>query len=237
MLTSVNRPRTTRTAFAAVAIALAVLVSACQTPPLSNPKGTSQGLAPTSSVTDKKSARAVIDKVRTAGRGPKTGYARDEFGPAWTDNSTALWSHNGCGTRDDILKRDLDGETFRAGTHDCVVITGKLADPYTGKTINFLKAEASKVQIDHVIPLSLAWQMGAAHWTDAKRTKFANDPLNLLAVDGPTNGAKSDSSIASWLPPVKSIRCSYAVRQAQVSLAYDLPTTPADKAVMLNQCT
>jgi hypothetical protein len=79
--------------------------------------------------------------------------------------------------------------------------------------------------------------MGAARWDTDKRVAFANDPLNLVAVDGPTNGSKSDKSIASWLPPNKSVRCSYAMRMAQVSLRYDLPTTPADKDVMLAQCS
>ena len=50
------------------------------------------------------------------GRAPKTGYSRDQFGAAWADVD-----HNGCDTRNDILARDLTGETFKPGTHDCVV--------------------------------------------------------------------------------------------------------------------
>ena len=55
-------------------------------------------------------------------------------------------------------------------------------------------------------------------------------------MDGPANGSKSDSGPASWLPPNKRIRCSYAVRFAQVSLKYELPVTKADKEMMLGQC-
>lgn len=63
-----------------------------------------------------------------------------------------------------------------------------------------------------------------------------NDPLNLLPVDGPANNAKRDSGPASWLPPYKPVRCSYALRFAQVSLKYELPVTTADKKVMLELC-
>jgi hypothetical protein len=205
--------------------------------PLDNQDGTRPGLAPITSDADKARARVLIQKVATKGRGPKTGYTRDKFGYAWMDSAPGglAFSHNGCDTRDDLLKRDGDHVVFRTGS-DCVVISMTLHDPYTGRTIDWTKKHATTVQIDHVMPLSYDWQMGAAHWTKDKREDIANDPLNLLPVDGPSNGAKSDSGPASWLPPSTVIRCSYAVRVAQVSLKYALPVTAADKQVMLGLC-
>ncbi|WP_190181157.1 HNH endonuclease family protein [Streptomyces naganishii] len=205
--------------------------------PLDNPDGTKPGLAPVTSAADKARARSVIAKVATKGRGPKTGYARDEFGYAWTDSAPGgiPFSHNGCDSRNDLLKRDGENVRFRSGSN-CVVTSMTLHDPYTGKTIGWSKSHATTVQIDHVMPLSYDWQMGASRWTKGKREDIANDPLNLIPVDGPTNGAKSDSGPATWLPPNKQIRCSYALRFAQVSLKYALPVTPADKQTMLNQC-
>jgi hypothetical protein len=205
--------------------------------PLANPDGTKPGLAPLTSAADLRTARSLIDKVTTKGRGPKTGYDRDEFGYAWMDSAPdgVPLSHNGCDTRDDVLKRDGQGVRYRSGS-DCVVTSMTLHDPYTGKTIDWTKTHATTVQIDHVMPLSYDWQMGAAHWTKGKREDIANDPLNLMPVDGPTNGAKSDSGPAAWLPPNKQIRCSYSVRVAQVSLKYALPVTAPDKAMMLKQC-
>ncbi|WEH40152.1 HNH endonuclease family protein [Streptomyces sp. NBC_01218] len=204
--------------------------------PLDNPDGTKPGLAPLTSDADRAEARKVIDKVLTKGRGPKTGYDRDEFGSAWKDsvNGIAL-ARNGCDTRNDLLKRDGQKVRYRSGS-DCVVASLTLKDPYTGGTIAWTKAKATKIQIDHVMPLSYDWQMGASRWSDAKRQQIANDPLNLIPVDGPTNGSKSDSGPATWLPPYKPIRCSYALRFAQVSLKYELPVTTADKAMMLKQC-
>jgi hypothetical protein len=205
--------------------------------PLDNPDGTKPGLAAITSAADEAKARALIETVATKGRGAKTGYSRDEFGYAWMDSAPGgvPFAHNGCDTRNDLLKRDGDGVRYRSGS-DCVVTSLTLDDPYTGTVIHWTKAKATVIQIDHVMPLSYDWQMGAAHWTKDKREQIANDPLNLIPVDGPSNGAKSDSGPASWLPPSKVIRCSYAVRFAQVSLKYALPVTAPDKTMMLKQC-
>ncbi|MBO3751311.1 HNH endonuclease [Streptosporangiaceae bacterium NEAU-GS5] len=206
------------------------------TDPLDNPEGTKPGLAAITSDKERAKARDLIDKVPTKGRGPKTGYDRDEFGYAWADNADDIpYAHNGCDTRNDVLKRDGEKVKFRDGS-DCVLVSMTLHDPYTGKTIDWRKADAAEVQIDHIMPLSYDWQMGAARWTDAKRKRIANDPLNLMPVDGSQNASKGDSGPASWLPPQKRIRCSYAVRFAQVALKYDLPVTAPDKATMLAQC-
>jgi hypothetical protein len=210
--------------------------SAHGTNPLDNPDGTKAGLAPVTSAKDRKAARDLIDQVATKGRGPKTGYDRDNFGYAWADSADGIpFAHNGCDTRNDVLARDGIDLKYRSGS-DCVLASMTLYDPYTGKTIKWRKTAAAKVQIDHVMPLSYDWQMGASRWTKAKRMRIANDPLNLLPVDGPANSSKGDSSPASWLPPSKKIRCAYAVRFAQVSLKYDLPVTKADKAAMLALC-
>ncbi|MFI8207228.1 HNH endonuclease family protein [Streptomyces sp. NPDC085937] len=204
--------------------------------PLDNPDGTRPGLAPLSDAKDRAAAVAVIDKVATKGRGPKTGYDRDEYGYAWMDTADGVpLARNGCDTRNDVLQRDGQKVSFRSGS-DCVVVSLTLADPYTGKSIEWRKQKAAEVQIDHVIPLSYSWQMGASRWSGSKREQLANDPLNLLPVDGGANSAKRDSGPASWLPPAKGIRCAYAVRFAQVAVKYELPVTTADKATMREQC-
>ncbi len=205
--------------------------------PLRNPDGTKPGLAAITSAAEKAQARAVIEKLTTKGRGPRTGYDRDAFGYAWMDSAPGgiPFARNGCDTRNDLLQRDGEQVRFRSGS-DCVVTSLTLHDPYTGRTIDWTKSHAIAVQIDHVMPLSYDWQLGAARWPEGRRQAIANDPLNLIPVDGPANSAKRDSGPASWLPPNKRIRCSYSVRFAQVSLKYDLPVTAADKRMMLRQC-
>jgi hypothetical protein len=140
--------------------------------------------------------------------------------------------HNGCDTRNDILKRDLTEETFKEGTQNCVVATGVLADKYTGKTINFVRGQKTStlVQVDHLIALSDAYQTGAQQLTAEQRKQLANDPINLMAADGPTNGSKSDSNAASWLPPNKSFRCEYVAKQTLVKSKYNLWMIEAEKA-------
>lgn len=85
------------------------------------------------------------------------------------------------------------------------------------------------MQIDHIVALSDAWQKGAQQIDEQTRRNFANDPLNLQAVDGPTNGQKSDGDAATWLPPNKAYRCTYVTRQFEVKLKYGLWMTQAEK--------
>lgn len=182
-------------------------------------------------------ARAQLSTLAVKGRAPKTGYDRALFGQAWSDDVTVEFGHNGCDTRNDILRRDLDNETFRAGTNDCVVATGLLHDPYTGTDINFVRGQntSSAVQIDHVVPLSDAWQKGAQSWAADTRRNFANDPRNLLAVDGPSNQQKSDSDAATWLPANKAYRCMYAVKIIDVKSAYGIWVTDAERTALAAQ--
>ncbi|MBV7699632.1 HNH endonuclease family protein [Streptomyces sp. TRM70350] len=204
--------------------------------PLKNPDGTKSGLASVTNKADKAEARKLIETVPTKGRGPKTGYDRDKFGYAWMDTADGVpLARNGCDTRNDLLSRDGRNLRFRSGS-DCVVVAMTLQDPYTGKTIEWRKQQAAEVQVDHVVPLSYSWQMGASRWPESKREQFANDVLNLLPVEGRANSAKGDSGPASWLPPNKPIRCAYVVRFAQVALKYEMPVTAADHQMMLRQC-
>ncbi|MFC9060533.1 HNH endonuclease family protein [Streptomyces sp. NPDC057074] len=204
--------------------------------PLRNPDGTGPGLAPVTGDGPEATARRLIEDLETKGRGPKTGYDRDEFGYAWMDSADGVpLARNGCDTRNDLLKRDGQEVRFRSGS-DCVVVAMSLDDPYTGTTIEWRKQKASEVQIDHVVPLSYSWQMGSSRWTENKREQLANDPLNLIPVQGRANSAKRDSGPASWLPPAKQVRCAYAVRFAQVAAKYELAVTAPDREAMLRQC-
>ncbi|WP_141361912.1 HNH endonuclease family protein [Glutamicibacter uratoxydans] len=175
-------------------------------------------------------AQELLNSLAVKGRAPKSGYERSKFGSAWSDVE-----HNGCDTRNDILSRDLDVSSYKQGTNGCVVLTGSLQDPYTGKYIEFQRGQGTSnaVQIDHIVALSDAWQKGAQKLSADQRLKLANDPLNLLAVDGPTNGSKSDSDAASWLPPNRDYWCPYVTAQIEVKHKYSLWVTKAEKSSML----
>ncbi|WP_234354144.1 HNH endonuclease family protein [Janibacter massiliensis] len=170
---------------------------------------------------------ATLAGLPVKGRAPKTGYTRSAFGQAWSDDASEEFGHNGCDTRNDVLRRDLTALAVKPGTNGCVALSGTLVDPYTGKRIPFIRGRgtSSAVQIDHVVSLSNAWQTGAQKLTYEQRQDFANDPMNLLAVGGPTNQQKGDGDAATWLPPRKSYRCEYAARQVAVKHKHALYVT------------
>ena len=174
------------------------------------------------------SAAGLLDTLAVKGRSARDTYDRSAFGQAWLDVD-----RNGCDTRNDILRRDLAAVEFVSGSR-CQVAGGTFREPYTGRMIAFRRgAETSAaVQIDHVVALGDAWQKGAQQLTALQREHLANDPLNLIAVDGPANQDKSASDAATWLPPNKAFRCHYVARQISVKAAYHLWVTPAEKEAM-----
>jgi hypothetical protein len=162
-------------------------------------------------------------------------YHRSAFGDAWTDDNDAPGGHNGCDTRDDVLDRDLVDKAYVSTKH-CpdAVETGTLHDPYTNVTINFHRGPkvGEAVQIDHIVPLALAWDMGAYDWPAAQRIRFANDPANLLAVQGQANQDKGDSQPALWMPPNAAFHCQYAMQFIAVSRGYGLPVDSVSSNVL-----
>jgi hypothetical protein len=162
-------------------------------------------------------------------------YRRDAFGDTWTDDNPAPGGHNGCDTRNDILDRDLIDKTY-VSIKRCpnAVASGTLHDPYTNATVPFVRGAqvGAAVQIDHIVPLALAWDLGARSWTDDMRVRFANDPANLLAVDGPANQDKGDKEPATWMPPNHAFWCQYAVQFAIVLRGYGLAVDTPSAAVL-----
>jgi len=176
--------------------------------PVTTPTASAQGPAG--------SASAALAGLTIKGRAPKTGYDRDLFGPAWADVD-----RNGCpqrhlGPGPDRGKLPARRPQLRR--------THRHPDRPVHRPLDRLP-HAGAVQIDHVVSLSDAWQKGAQQWEPGKRLAFANDPLNLLAVDGPTNASKSDADAATWLPPNLSYRCPLVARQVAVKLGYGPSTT------------
>ncbi|MGZ9882776.1 GmrSD restriction endonuclease domain-containing protein [Rhodococcus ruber] len=184
-------------------------------------------------------ALATLATLPIKGRAPKTGYDRELFGPAWSDDVDVDGGHNGCDTRNDILRRDLVDITYKTATRDCVVLFGTLHDAYTGTTIDFRRGQDTSpdVQIDHVVALSDAWQKGAQQLDEQTRANFANDPRNLQAVDGAANQQKGDGDAATWLPPNRSYRCTYVARQIEVKALYGLWVTQAEHDAMVRVLT
>ena len=169
-------------------------------------------------------AADALSRLAVKGRAAKTGYDRDSFG--FGDDIDG----DGCQTRDDILARDLVDRMVLSGDR-CETESGTLTDPYSGQPIDFVRGTTS-VDIDHVVALDDAWVTGAFAWNPDTRIRFANDPLNLLAVDFSLNRQKGSGDAATWLPPLKSYRCPYVARQIAVKAKYRLWVKPAERDAM-----
>ncbi len=166
------------------------------------------------------------------GRVSMQGYSRNAFGPLWDDDVDVELGHNGCNTRDDILRRDLTGVVMRPG--GCFVSTGTLFDHYTGTTMRFLRGPTTsgEVEIDHVVSLANAWTTGARFLDANTRRNLANDPRNLQAVSRAVNQDKGPMDAAVFLPPNRAYRCTYVNRQIDVKLAYRLWVTHKEANAM-----
>jgi hypothetical protein len=161
-------------------------------------------------------------------------YSRDEFGQKWADVD-----RNGCDQRNDVLRRDLVKLHTKPGTNGCVVARGVVArgvlkeSPYSGDRVKFATG-GTKIDIDHVVSLADAWRMGASEWKSAKRAKFANDPLNLLAVDRDENQEKNDAGAARWTPTWDpDAECDFLIRQVTIKTKYHLAVTDQEKYVFI----
>lgn len=164
----------------------------------------------TAAATPSQPAASAQRPVASAGYTPK--YDRDEFGAGWLD-----FDGNCMNTRHEMLRSTSTGNTIL--TRDgCAVARGRWLDPYT----DTIFTDPKEMDMDHIVPLSFAWQHGAYAWSRDTREKFANDPVNLIAVDLSANRQKSDSGPLKWLPDNVDYRCEYTLRFMRISKSYDL---------------
>ncbi|AKK10855.1 HNH endonuclease family protein [Corynebacterium uterequi] len=158
---------------------------------------------------------SLADTARLASRPNQPGYDRDAFGG---------WARVGpCSTRELAMTAVYH--------HDGCRSFGQAVDPYTGRLML-----ADDTEIDHIVPLAAAWDLGAWQWDAQTRRRFANDPLNLVVTSAEANQDKSDQLPASWLPSARRNRCWYARRVGAVVDAYQLALPSSDARAMLRQC-
>lgn len=225
------KTHTKRRFFALLVVALVIIgstfyVQSAQEP-VETPAHEQEIVDKTQQTNPEKIARAAeaLGKLAMQERASRDGYSRAEFGDGWA-------SKDGCDMRNRILQRDLTEVTL--DDDGCTVLKGFLQnDPYTSQDIHFQRGRAtsSAVQIEHIVALSDAWQKGAQQLAPEKRITFANDPLNLIAVDGPANMQKGDKDASDWLPH-ENYHCRYVARQIAIKDKYDLWVTEQEHAAI-----
>ncbi|GAA1150185.1 HNH endonuclease family protein [Streptomyces javensis] len=172
-------------------------------------------------------ARAELDDLTVVPEDDVPGYSRAKF-PHW------IIQQGTCDTREIVLVRDGDQVTQDG---QCRATVGSWRSAYDGAVLD----AASKVDIDHVVPLKEAWRSGASQWTTADRRAFANDLAHsqLIAVSARSNRSKADKDPADWQPPLVGYRCTYGRAWISVKHVYGLTVDAAERSAlggMLDTC-
>jgi hypothetical protein len=148
-----------------------------------------------------------------------TGYVRSKF-ELWTEHP------DGCNTRYQVLIRQAKlRPEVESG---CYLAGGRWVSPYDG----FTTTNPTKIQIDHVVPLAVAWSAGAWKWNANTRMRFANDlgtTYDLIAVSGHSNESKGDQGPDQWLPPKQAFDCRYMADYTAVLWRWHLSIDPGNK--------
>lgn len=140
-----------------------------------------------------------------------TKYSRSLFG-SWLDTDKDCLN-----TRHEILKaRSL--VPVKMSKDGCRVVSGKWNDFYYDEVL----LKASKIDIDHVVPLKHAFDLGAGNWPKNKRVKFANDLENLVITNLKYNRQKGSQTPVTWMPINRDYACKYFKKWNQIKNKYDL---------------
>jgi hypothetical protein len=171
------------------------------------------------------SATEQLAALQVASNGSMAGYSRDRF-PHWINQG------GGCDTRDMVLKRDGNGVKVTA---DCKITAGTWLSAYDLKTLT----DPQALDVDHMVPLAVAWRSGASKWTDDQRSQFANDLTRpqLIAVSATSNRSKGDQDPSQWKPPNRDYWCIYAQNWIAVKSFWQLTVTVAEQATLGDMLT
>lgn len=173
---------------------------------------------------DVAAARATLPTLVVApdvllGRG--SGYDRDARFGRWPSIG------GGCTLDDEVLAEELDDAELgaaRPGGVWCDVRGGVLEGEHVTR---------DEVDVDHVVPLRLAWSSGAAGWSDARRRELATDRRNLRAELAATNRAGGEDGPEVSDPADDDPgRCRYGVAFVLVADEYGLTVTAARRAAL-----
>lgn len=155
----------------------------------------------------------------------RTGYVRSKF-KHW------LGAGNGC----DVRKAVILSEAVKKPTVDksCKITGGEWYSPYDDTKVT----DASKLDVDHMVPLAEAWDSGASAWDAKRREMYANDqtdPIHLISVTAASNRSKSDQDPAEWLPTNKAYVCTYVTNWIAIKVRWGLSVDEKEKSTLQHQ--
>lgn len=168
-----------------------------------------------------KNAQIALNSLKVADES-RTGYVRTKF-KHW------IGAGNGCDARKAvIISEAIVKPTVKSG---CFIDGGKWLSIYDNVEV----LNATKLDVDHMVPLAEAWDSGASAWTPEQRQMYANDqtdPRHLIAVTGPSNRSKSDRDPAEWMPTNKAYTCAYLENWVSIKVRWSLAVDKAEKSAI-----
>jgi Protein of unknown function (DUF3761)/Protein of unknown function (DUF1524) len=170
------------------------------------------------------SALTLLNELKVKKEAHASTYKRADF-KLWIDAN-----HDGENTRAEVLKAESAKHKVKENSHH-TVISGKWTSPYDGVKVT----KASKLDIDHLVPLEEAWVSGAYKWTAKKREAYANDigyAADLIAVTAHANRSKGDKEPNAYLPPKKSYDCTYVRNYIAVKARWGLTVNAGEKTAL-----
>jgi len=177
------------------------------------------GLGQSSHATTTNSASFFLSKLKVSAE-HSSGYNRDYF-KLWVDAD-----RDGCNTRKEVLL--AEATKHPSENSNCTLTGGRWKSAYDNITFT----SSRSIDIDHMVPLSEAWQSGAYRWDADTRERYANDlgyPRSLIAVSATTNRAKGDKDPYLWMPPNHGYWCQYVGDWIAIKYRWGLTVDPVEK--------
>ena len=197
---------------------------------LSAPLAFAEPLAPasvtkTAARSGQASALTMLADLPVRREGHSGSYLRAKFG-GWNDAD-----RDGENTRAEVLKKEsrITASVSAGGT----VKGGKWVSAYD----NTIVTKASRMDVDHMIPLAEAWASGAWRWSAKRREGFGNDlgyAPSLVAVSQSSNRSKGDSDPAEWMPESAAYTCKYARSWVAVKSRWKLTVDAAERNALVD---
>ena len=154
-------------------------------------------------------------------RGGIPAYDRDDW-RHWIDEDGDCQN-----ARHEVLIEESQAAVTFTSDRECQVDAGQWFGAFTAMTV----MEASKLDVDHLVPLANAHHSGGWAWTAERKKEYANsldDPGHLIAVTAAANRSKGAKSPDEWRPPNESYWCEYAVAWIAVKQTWELSATPQE---------
>ena len=148
-------------------------------------------------------------------------YDRDDW-RHWVDEDKDCQN-----TRHEALIEESLAKVAFKTDRKCQVATGEWLDPYTGETVT----DATRLDIDHMIPLKNAHNSGGWAWDKSRKAAFANEMSyadHLIAVTASANRKKGARGPEEWKPTNRGYWCDYAIDWVQIKTDWDFSATKAE---------